>query len=173
MRLQRVGQDARKIGNGPRRQRRKTLLTSFHTFTGIPKLQLFTEQPLLRRSESGEKIFYNEQYREGTPRQVRGVELQYRQTHTPGWATHKQEDNYNYRGSPPKATGMSPTSGSPAYEILQSEDKSPELLTLKSGGAHFQDFQRAVEIETPFLHGTHRLSHTPGPRAEAVNLKGT
>ena len=71
IRLQRVGQDACKIGNGPRWQSRKTLLTSFYTFTGIPKLQLFTEQ-LLLRSESREKIFYNERYKEGTPRQEEG-----------------------------------------------------------------------------------------------------
>ena len=146
------------------------LLSHFHRYTKITTIYRATIAEKIRIER---KDLQHEQYKEGTPRQVRGVGLQYRQTHTPGWATHKQEDNYNCRGSPSKATGVSPTAGSPAYEILQSEDKSPELLTLKSGGAHFQEIQRAVEIETPFLHGTHRLSHTPGPRAEAVNLKGT
>ena len=96
------------------------------------------------------------------------MELQYRQTHTPGCTTHKQESNCNCRGSPQKATGVSPTSGSPAWGTLQSEDEPPELVSLKSGGAYFQEIQRAVEIETPFLHGAHTLSHTPGPQAEAV-----
>ena len=171
IRLQRVGQDACKIGNGPRWQSRKTLLTSFYTFTGIPKLQLFTEQ-LLLRSESREKIFYNERYKEGTPRQVRGVELQYRRTHTPGWATHKREGNYNCRGSPQKATGVSPTSGSSAWGILQSEDEPPELMSWKSGGAYFQEIQRVVEIDSILTWCSQTLTHfrTPG---RSSNLKGT
>ena len=140
-------------------------------FTGIPKLQLFTEQLLLRRSESREKIFYNERYKEGTPRQVRGVELQYRRTHTPGWATHKREGNYNCRGAPQKATAVSPTSGSPAWGILQS-DEPPELLSLKSVGAYFQEIQRAVEIDSILTWCSQTLIHfrTPG---RSSNLKGT
>ena len=33
-------------------------------------------------------------------------------THTYGWVTHKQEDNYNCRGSLQGALGPSPSSGS-------------------------------------------------------------
>ena len=57
-------------------------------------------------------------------------------THTSGWATHKQEVNYNCRGSPKGAMGLSPTlaphPGGPAPE-----DEPLEQLALKDSGAYF------------------------------------
>ena len=55
-------------------------------------------------------------------------------------------------------------------DLLQKEDPLEHLAVkaLKTSGVYFQEIQRAVEIEAPLLKGAHKISHAPGPRAEAV-----
>ena len=39
---------------------------------------------------------------------------------------------------------------------------------MKSNGVYFQEFQRAVEIETVFLKGIYKISQAPEPREKAM-----
>ena len=76
-------------------------------------------------------------------RLVGGTESQY--TQVPYlWAAHKQETNYNCRGSPQGVSSLNPTLCSPAPD-----DDSPKHLGLKASGAYFQEFWRAVGNRDP------------------------
>ena len=80
--------------------------------TGTPKLQLFTERLSMKKTGTYQKRSSTTIYIKKEPRQDRkgGVTVQSRWA--PRWATHKQEENYSYRGSPQGGKGLSPTSGS-------------------------------------------------------------
>lgn len=87
-------------------------------------------------------------------------------TQTSGWAIHKQEDNYKCRASPQGARGPSPTWV--PVGVLYQEEEPTEALALKARRADFWENQGLWEIGTPLLRGTHKTSHAPGFRAEAV-----
>ena len=64
-----------------------------------------------------------------------------------------------------KSEGSKPHTGLPIPGILHWGDKPLEHLALKASVGRPRGLW---EIETPLLNGTHRISHTPRPRAEAV-----
>ena len=90
--------------------------------------------------------------------------------HTSGWVTHKQEDNYNW-GSPQGAMRPSFTSGSPAQASCIGKKGPQNIWLWRPVGLTFQRARGLWETETPLLQGTHKISHAPAARAEAVIWK--
>ena len=81
--------------------------------------------------------------------------------------THKLEDNYNCRDSPPGERGPGPVSGSLAWGSCT--EKSPLKLWLWRPQASL--LARGLwEIETPPLKGAHKISHS-GTQGQSSNLK--
>ena len=56
----------------------------------------------------------------------------------------------------------------PSPGVLHQEGELPEHLALKASGDFFGETQRAVGDRDSTLKGAYKLSHTPGPRVEAV-----
>lgn len=76
----------------------------------------------------------------------RRVDLQWSQEQKPWWVNHKQEDNYNGKGSEPH-TGL------PSLGFLYWEVELPECLPLKTSRACFQWTQKAVGKRDATLKG--------------------
>ena len=115
----------------PRQCSRKT--TSSPPLTGTPKSQLFIKQPLVKKTRTHQKRSSTTKDIKKEPQQDReeGQSHSIVKSHTPRWATHKQENNYIAEVPPQEVKGLSPISG------------SPEHLVLKVSGACFQESQRA------------------------------
>lgn len=115
-----------KMGVWPRWQNRKTLNSSPSMGTKI--LHIFTEQ-LWRQPKDWQKRCSTTRHKEGTTtRQAAGAETK---THTLRWATHKQEDNQNCRGSPQGASSLSPILGSPAQRSCTRKMSPQRCLTFE------------------------------------------
>ena len=81
--------------------------------------------------------------------------------------THKLEDNYNCRDSPPGERGPGPVSGSLAWGSCT--EKSPLKLWLWRPQASL--LARGLwETETPPLKGAHKISYS-GTQGQSSNLK--
>lgn len=103
---------------------------------GKPKLQLFTEQILMRKTRIKQKRSSTTKGIKKEPHQIEqeGQSCGIVKTYTPGWATHKQEDKYNCKRFLQGAMRLSPTLGSSTQEVQHQKDQSPECLALKASG---------------------------------------
>ena len=92
-------------------------------------------------------------------------------THTPRLVTHKQEDNYNCRGSPQEARGPS-TLDFLAWGLALGRTP-PERLALKPSGAYFPEGQRAVgNNRDSTLKGCTQNLTCSRTQGRSSNLKG-
>lgn len=85
-----------------------------------------------------------------------------------GGLSHKWEDNYNGRGSPQRLSSLNSTSASLSCESCNGNISPQNIWLLRPVRLTFRRTKGQKEIETPFFKGTQKISHTPGPRAEAV-----
>lgn len=56
----------------------------------------------------------------------------------------------------------------PSLRVLHQEEESPRPLAFKASGAYFQKTQRTVGNRDFMLKDTQKISHTLGPKAEAI-----
>ena len=68
----------------------------------------------------------------------------------------------------PRSNGSEPHIRLPSPGVLHQEEKVSECLALKASRLAFGRARGLWETETPLLNSTHKISHTPAPRAEAV-----
>ena len=95
-----------------------------------------------------------------------GTELRSNQDHTPGWVTHKQENNYISQVLP-KVQGSEPHIRLPSFGMLSLRN----ICFWRLVGLTFKKPKGLWEIAIPLLKGLHKILHTLGPRAEIVIWK--
>ena len=88
-------------------------------------------------------------------------------THTCKWMTHKCEDNHNCR----EVRYLSPTLGYPALGSCARKTSPQNVWLWRPLELIFGRARGLWQINSPFLKGTLKISHTLGPRAEAVIWK--
>ena len=90
--------------------------------------------------------------------------------HTPRWATHKWENNYNCRSSPQGARGLSPTLCSPAWGSCTSRQSSQNVWLWWPMRLTFGRPRELWEIETPLLNGSQNITCS-GTQGRSSDLK--
>lgn len=95
----------------------------------------------------------------------RRVEMCIVKTHSPGWATHKQKDNYNCTSSPQSVRSLSPTWDS------YTRRRAPRMFGFEAQQGLHPGEPEGCGKQTPPLQGAHKISHTLGARAEALIWK--
>ena len=87
------------------------------------------------------------------------------------WATYKRWRIITIQRFCPKMRCLSPTTSSPPWGPWTRKLSPQKVWLWRPMGLTFRRARRLWERETPLLKCEHKISHTPGPRAEAVIWK--